>query len=580
MKVFINGEEVKYQASSLTVEWQSGLRAIARFKVIDTEGTLILIKGMQYQIKFNDDTLLLAGVIEKPTFTLIAPSIDKKLYDITGLDNRYFADKRLISASYQNTLAGDIVRDIFTAKMAEENITIGEIQDGPLITETVFNQNKVGEAFDMIANKTGMTWYIANDKKLYFVERVANPAPWTLTEDEIKIEGVGAAIPKLDTGNLGFRNRQTIDDAKDITTEQEAIRSGDGQNRTFLVDYDLAFEPTIEISLNNGPFTAISPSDIGILGLEEGKKWYWKKGERFIYQAETETVLEAVDRVRVLYKGYYEISVTVSDFASIDALAAIEGGSGIVEAVDNHPELGSFEAALETAIDELIKNSSTGYKLSFSTLTPGLLPGQLLPVNLPRYGITGLSFLIDKVVFRDYDVCQIYNVECSYGYISKAWTRLFTDLIDRSKPIVIRENVSASEVVRLTANFSKTWLEEDSPNIFTELYFNDDLYFSENLYFAFDSAERVRYVEAFDAAGMSLGRKYLTSQSQTDTAINTRFFISNTEFNGEIFELAWYGGYFATTESESGIEIDRQSYVHTKTTLEVLTINREDLKGW
>jgi hypothetical protein len=577
MRVFINDVEVEYLAETLSIEWERNLKAVARFKVLDRDGTISILKGQTFEVQYNNGTRLMKGVIEKPVWSLVIPEHDRRVWDITGVDNRYFLSKRRAARSYQNKTAGYIIQDLFNQYMSAEGVTIGEIHDGPEIAETVFNYIPVDRAGDKVAEKTGMVLQIDDDKKLYLLDQTAYPAPFTLTYDKVHI-GPGASIPKIDGGNLGYRNRQIGVGARDVTTEQEAFRTGDGYTRTFLVDYPLAFEPTVSVSRNGGPYTG---ETVGIRGLETGTQWFWNKEDDKISQNDNQTILTANDRVRFLYHGFYDIVVIVSDQGAITALDTIESGSGIVENVMNMPELGSYGAALEAASDELQKNSATGYKLKFSTLEPGLKPGQLLPVNLPRYGITGLSFLIDKVTFRDADVYQLYNVEASYGYTSKSWTQFFVDMVDRSRPVVVRENISEKEALRLVQTYTKTWIEAENPNIFKELYFHDDLPFDDSNTLMFEYDHRIRYVAAIDADGNELGRRAVAFQNGADTdRITSRFILGLTDCLGNIVEFAWFGGYHASSTEDSGIEVDRQAYVHTKTSLETIQVERTDIKGW
>jgi hypothetical protein len=97
----------------------------------------------------------------------------------------------------------------------------------------------------------------------------------------------------------------------------------------------------------------------------------------------------------------------------------------------------------------------------------------------------------------------------------------------------------------------------------------------------FDYSDRVKYVVALDSLGNEIGRKAVTYQSNpAGNRIESRFFISQTEFVGNIASLAWYGGIEASNVAGTGIKIDEQAYVHVKTELETLQIQRTDTKGW
>lgn len=557
-----------YITGSIRIEQELNVRSICNFTLWHIDSSIRYRKGLSCEIYTDNDELIYAGFVETVKFKR---EEDAFYHEITCIDNRYLADKRIVAYAKANTRAGIIVEELFDMYLIDESVTIGEIQPGPEITETVFNYVPLARALDRLAESIGFVWYIDNQRKLYFVSRATYAAPWALTYVDVNGQ------PEIEHGNLKYRNTQYILDAKNITSVQQVIRQGDGLTKTFLVDYPLAKKPKIEVSIAGNPYVEIT--EIGIKGVDTGKKWYWNKNEYIITQDESEPELSNNDYVRITYQGFEEIIVKLVDRVAIDEMRDTEIiGSGIVEEIARRPDIGTIQAAYEAAAEELDKNVQVGDRIKFRTIRPGLKPGQLLKIELPRYDLDD-EFLVESVTIEEEVKGLIwYEVIASRGIMYEHWAKMFAKMFYHNEPLVIRENISEKEFLRVLVEFYRAWQESDIPNIFTELYPAEDLYPADNVFPMFDPDDRIKYVEAFDAEENSLGRKYFTSQTSKDGDIKTRFFVQQNEFNGDIAELRFYGGLGASIGPLSGIEIDRQAYVHAKTTLEALQIQRRDVK--
>lgn len=562
-----------YKTDSIQIEKELGVRSTCNATLWHIDPSIRYQKGLPYEIYDDDNNLILAGFIEKPKYHREGRSF---YHDIEGIDYRYLADKRIVIYSKLNASVGTIARELFDNYLAAEGCTIGEIQAGPVVSETVFNYIHLNRALDSLADNVGFFWKIDNQKRFYFVDRATYEAPWALTFRDVN------GTPQIENGNLSYRNTQYILDAKNITIPLPVIHEGDGNNRSFLVDFPIAVKPSIEVSISGGGYTPISASDVGIRGVDKNKKWYWNKADKVVSQDGSETVLNADDFVKITYQGFENIVTKVSDSIGISAMQSVEGfGSGIVEEALKRSDLESTAATYEAANYELEKNAQIGDRITFLTRRAGLEPGQMLPIDLPRYNLND-SFLIEKVIIREEKKGLVwYTVTASKGVMYESWTKMFTKMFFANEPLVIRENISENEFLRLVSNFSKIWDEEERPNIFNEFILSDDIALSDDMPLMFDYSDRVKYVEAYDGDNNFLGRKPITSQTgQTGSNIFSRSSVMNDEFNGQIETLVWYGGYWADNTQNSGIEIDRQSYSHLKTVLEALQIQRTDVKGW
>ncbi|MBA7564080.1 hypothetical protein ES708_05742 [subsurface metagenome] len=331
-------------------------------------------------------------------------------------DNHYLADKRIAAESYEDTLAGTIVADLRTKYLDAEGITVGEIQDGPTIKQAVVNYRRVSEALDALAEKANFIWYIDEQKRLYFIDRATNAAPWTVTNLDI-IRGTA----RLSKGNPLYRNRQYIRGGRAETDPQVENRTGDDETVAFAMGYPLAKVPTIKEDTVE--------KTVGIKGLNEDKDWYWSKGDPVVT---ADTAPAADVAIEVTYTGEFDIIVLAEDDAAILDRQGVEGGgTGYVDDIARDPNITTREAAFETAAKKLQKYATIGRKFTFRTHRTGLQPGQLQTVNYPLLNLNNAEMLIEVVKVRGEGKLLTYEVTAIEGPAMGGWSRLFQQLAER-----------------------------------------------------------------------------------------------------------------------------------------------------
>jgi len=388
-----------------------------------------------------------------------------------------------------------------------------------------------------------------------------------------------------------YRNQQIIKGPLDLTSPQTEIIHGDGEQATFTVGYPIAKVPTVEVDTGSG----FALQTVGIKGIDKDKQWYWNGGDPTITQDSGGTPLGATDRIRITYRGEFPILIVSWNNTAILDRQAVEGiGTGIVEDVRNEPQQSTREAAFQLASQLLEKHSVIGRILRFTTRRGGLQPGQLLPVYLPEYGLVAegagdesspeedyIEMLVESVTIRDVGGSLIfYDIIAVEGPELGSWTKVFEEIVKRGE-LKVREGVGVGEVVILPYAFEKTWTEEETPNIFREMYPADDLSPSETLFPVFDPVHRVRCL-AWYSNGAELGRKVVTQQTGADTGeIFSLTYLEAGEALGEITSFGWIGGIAATAAAGTGIEVDKQAVPGgpaEKTVLEAWQIEKRDYK--
>ena len=473
------------------------------------------------------------------------------------------------------------------------------IDESDVLEEALFNYVPVSQALDSLAERTNMWWYIDENRFLYFVKRDKYQSPWTATGEDMLTDSVSVSHE-----NSKYRNRQIIKGGRDITSEQTEIKRGDGDSRSFSVGFPIAKKPTIEVSRDGDDW---EEKEVGIKGLDEDKEWYWEQGDNTIKQDDSKDVLTNDDRVRITYIGEFPIVVIAQDNTQINKRKQVEGiGTGIVEEVKDEPEQTDREAGFQLAGQLLEKYGTIGRRLKFRTRRKGLKPGQLLEVDLPEHDITNNKMLIENIrtvdqngVFLDYEVRAIEGPE------KKSWAKVFEEILKKTD-LKVREGVGEDEVVIQVFEFEKDWEESEHPNIFHEKYpasvlewshYESDtweqhetknweefglvegteVYPSNDTYPMFDFQDRVKYIEWYHD-GEPAGRKQITQQEGEETdEVYALVFLEQMEAVGNVTDFAWIGGFRATEELGTGIEIDKQS---DPIEGEALPIEKTQLDAW
>ena len=400
-----------------------------------------------------DDTLdiyarpkIFAGTIDTVEANEPFPGV---LYNhITAVDFNQLADKRVINQSYTSATTSDIVYNIISAVLTEEGVTAGTIETGPILTEVHFNYISCSEALNYLKTATGMNWNIDFEKRLNFTSSTLTLAPWTLNDS---VQHEKFAVKKT---RDQYRNRQYIrlGTGKVLGIQSEApTPAPDGLSKTFILKYPIAKQPTINI---NG--TALATSDVGVLNVDSGKKWYFQYSSPNITQDDSEATLSAADTITVDYTGKRPVIVSTDNEAEIyNREQAETGTSGIYENVQTEQTINDNDQGTEYSEGLILKYGEIAVVATFETEVPGLRIGQVLPIQKSLYGITS-DFLIESVDLNTIDWQKVhYSVKAIAGAALGGWEKMFQDLVRKSKGYTISENELL--IILNTQTEKETW---------------------------------------------------------------------------------------------------------------------------
>ena len=417
MRVLIGGVDVTaaIQPGSLDISDEMNARNTLHAVLRDVTTLVRIPTGEDIRVDGDGSPppILFAGTIEEPSSNLLPPG---EVVDIaiTAVDYNQLADRFLVAEVYENQTIEAITTDLVTQYLGTEGVTIGHIEPGAVITRKLFSYVSLAEALNWVSEQTGYAWEIDYSKVFRLRAPDTIAAPFAATGDTVRTMSV-----RRPRG--AYRNRQYIRGGKDLTDLRAEFFSGDGTRRTFTVAFPIGKEPSVTV---NG-----TPESVGIRGVEFGFAWYWNKESNEITQDNAGTILEAADQLGVTYRGLFPILVQAQDDAALAERIAVEGGSGLYEAIEEEGSIDDAELALDTALAKLQRDGLIRDYIEITTDLFGMRSGQLMTVTDPALGLDG-TYLIQSVRVSDVDGVELlFSATLMSGDALGGWIAWFQRLM-------------------------------------------------------------------------------------------------------------------------------------------------------
>ena len=417
-------------------------RNVLEVRLVDVTGTTYRpVVGEPVLVQWDVETIF-AGTIDDISEEQVN-NLPHVWYTVRAVDWNQRADMNLVAAEYINqtlrAIVEDIVSGVTNGVLADDGITVDPLMEtGPTLEHVVFNYRTAAESFNDLSDLVGYTWYIDYNKVLHFFSRTYFLAPFDLTSDLLYRSLVSQHTREQ------YRNTQWVRAGKDISSPLTENFHGDGKQTTFTVALPIALAPTV--TLNSVAQT------VGVRNVDtSGFQWYWNADDTGVSQDNTGTPISSTDTLTIVYQGYFPILVQSYTQSAIDERAAVEGGSGVYEAIEQREEINRSSLAMDYAIGLLRKYGHIPQQLDIETDQTGLRAGQLMRVVLPRFGIDA-QYLLQRVERQDFTGTKMrYRITALDGEPFGTWQEFFRKL-SFAKPFLLREN----EVLMLLRTFFET----------------------------------------------------------------------------------------------------------------------------
>lgn len=420
---------------SLKLTDSLGQRKTASFTLNDSANTYRPDLGDRVFITYND-TRVFGGTIETiETQVIDSPSPFAKVA-VKCVDFNQLADRHLVAEVFEveGQTLGDIVRLLWAGYLEDEGISEGLIEDGPEVVKAVYNYVRLSDAFNELAERTGMVWYIDPFLGLNFHARESAPCPVSFSDSSSPFRSL-----KVAASRSAYRNQQYVRGGLAETESRVESFVGDGTRKTFNLSFLAGQAPTITV---NG----VSKT-VGIRGIDTGKDWYWNKGEKEITQDDGGTALISSQTLAVTYIGLYPLIVIAGDYAEMTARAIAEGGTGIYESMFEDTSINSLDLANERAEGLLGRYAQLPPTLTYQTDTLGIQAGQIQSVVLTDEQLND-QFLITSVNLTYKSGADLWraDVKATSGDYVGGWVEFFRRLLEGSGGLSLRENEQVNKV--------------------------------------------------------------------------------------------------------------------------------------
>jgi hypothetical protein len=414
------------------------------------------------------------GIIFGGTVTELEPIISGLMltWQVTCTDWGYLLDGTLVKKNYTMLDPHDIAVDIITTFCAGKGFTTTHVQTGNFLIPSVkFNYQQPSKALQSLAKLIGWDWFIDPNKDLHFflgdvddgsgggaigdggiapisVDATSGQIEWNSLDVDLQITNMQNSVYVIGgTYIKTFTASTTPDVFPTDGTRQFFTCSYPYFNSTTTNPYEAPIQVTLDGAAQTvGTANTTDPATVQVL-YNDQQKWVQFTGGA---PASGHTV-KVFGGAKVPIVAHAQDSASIATYGERQAAIA-------------DSKIFSVPEAQARAQAQILQFGHPVYDVKFNTLVPGCAIGQVIPVNLPAFGINK-SLVIKRVEAVGYtpgdDTLGIdgklqYQVEC-IGSDNVTFTDLMTTILQQEAnqttvddSTVLEDIVSISEAIPLT----------------------------------------------------------------------------------------------------------------------------------
>jgi len=420
-----------------TITSQTLGRWTLQIDLFDDTGNYTVAVGQTVVITEGGYTLF-AGCVQTIQYSRLMGTVKAIIWHVTATDKSGICDRRIIPVTTfvaGTDIATGVILPIVQNYLNGEGITTTSLSvptDGSLGTlsaDLTFNYDTVTDAFNQLGTLSGTIWYVDPTGVLWFNSFNNLPAaPWGLVENggnfrsliitptNIAYANKIYAVSNLTTlpgsgssgggggggtgtgsttetyimtvGNIGVL---TLLDGTTISGVSTALPIG----TLYSITVDLNNQTVVEITQWSGQQPNFGTADFG--------PWFWTSNTTNVLLSVPSGALFPIDGATLVinytpFTSNTQASVgealTPVDPATGDPLGTC--GSGLYELAIQVQNVSSVADLNAIAVAELVRRGKQ-VQITFQTDKPGLLPGQILNVNIPNLFLNNVNFLITQM---------------------------------------------------------------------------------------------------------------------------------------------------------------------------------------
>ena len=340
------------------------------------------IEGQEVVVT-SSGTRIFGGIIATPAEDEKTPTL--VWHKVDAVDYGYQLDRLLVAEVYENVAAEVIVKDIMD-KYCTGFTYVGVVSGAPVVEYIKFDYIRPSECFKQLAEYVGWNWRMDYHKDVHFFPQFEAAAPIIIDSN--------AAIRKLKhvPDIQGLRNKVYVLGGKMLSDPQDFPTVSDGVQRLWTLGHQ-PHSPRVIVGDISNP--EIVPG-LEYVDDEASYTWMYNQTEKYIRLSASTAVPADGTTVTFRYKVPMDVITIREDLASQQAIAAIQGGTGVYEHKIVDTNLITIQAAEAAGDADLAENANPRIKGSFETEVAGFAPGQRLTIDLPARGITG-EYMVQRV---------------------------------------------------------------------------------------------------------------------------------------------------------------------------------------
>lgn len=383
------GVSISCESGSFSASQSIGARSSATFINHSRDGAFLALPGERIEV-YSLGRLVFGGRVEEVEETYPGDAASPyKVSSVSASDYSALADRRVVTvATYpEGTLAGAIVRDLAAIYLAPESVSWAGVQDGFAVGPITIAYQTLTEVLDALADLVGFLWRVDFRRVLHFCHPATFSSPWSIETGAETY--VSLAVNR---GLAEYRNVHTIVAGQDLTAERRRRYSGDSETQVFSVELPIGEEPRI--------FVDALEQTVGISGVDDESEsefdWFFQLGSEEVSQNSTHEPLGFGQVLEVRFRPLLDLVVKDSDSSEIAARKAVEGGTGIYEAIEEDARINDAPLAVQRLSARLRRLGRIADRVLVTTNRAGLEIGQRFEIDVVQY--SGALLLTDVSV--------------------------------------------------------------------------------------------------------------------------------------------------------------------------------------
>lgn len=376
---------------------------------------------------YRDATKVFGGVIEAITGSFIdypgqtTPHFQCKLSDYgCRLDELRLAGRFYEAGWGLNTVVFDIWSDFLNAEGIPWNTSF--VDYSAILTANIESNTyeTISQLFTRLANLTGRQWYMDADKYIHFDRydsSTADSAPINVGHDLDTARNITVSYSKTQ-----YRNRQWVRCGIDIVNSFTDTFTATAGQDLFVTTYRMDAVVSITIDGDAASFSTNT-------GVED---FQYARGSDGLYR-DQHAEFSGGESIVVVYHTPAANVISYQSDAEIAARAAIEGGTGVHEAIDEMQAIATQAEANDYAEGMVRRFGSSGIpvEVRFETDTDGIEPGQKIGVDIPNLGLTNETLIVSEVQARCLlDDLWRYQITCVRGEALQSWDQYLNRVVE------------------------------------------------------------------------------------------------------------------------------------------------------